>query len=44
MRNKKQNIYKLIAFHIIGVTFTISLIMLCFSLINRIWLLNLGGF
>mgnify|MGYP003137989443 CR=1 FL=1 len=44
MRNQKQNIYKKIAYHIIGVTFTISLMMLCFALINRIWLLNLGGF
>ena len=44
MRNKKYNIYKTIAFHIIGITFTISLIMLGFALINRLWLLNLGGF
>ena len=44
MRNKKNNIYKNIAFHIIGITFTIVLILLGFALINQIWLLNLGGF
>ena len=44
MRHKKQNIYKLIAFHIVGSTFLIVLILLCFALINQIYLLNLGGF
>mgnify|MGYP003128519547 CR=1 FL=1 len=44
MRHQKNNIYKLIAFHIIGATFTILLIMICFALINQLWLLNLGGF